>query len=211
LVRQSGVPLFLWAHPEDMQARSGHDRPLFTPVPRLKIRGGFGRNGIGCREFRRLDQACEETLLLVGLSFDEAAHHVRNCIEGIRQESIASPAERHGLSDWVEDWRRYHRASPRVSKVIVDAMARYLEHHRAQGASPRKLSGICSDLNAAGLLVLMYDPPKGNRILEHFAGPPWTLEFKRTFTDSPHLVARYGRSLNGFARFLRESGDIVDD
>jgi hypothetical protein len=30
LARKSGVPLLLWAHPEDMQARSGHDEPLFA-------------------------------------------------------------------------------------------------------------------------------------------------------------------------------------
>jgi hypothetical protein len=58
LVRRSGTPLVLWAHPEDMQARCGRDEPLFTPVPRLKIRGGFGRNGIGYREFRHLQRAC---------------------------------------------------------------------------------------------------------------------------------------------------------
>src|SRR5207344_2597268 len=65
IVRKSGESLLLWAHPEDMQARSGRDEPLFTPVPRLKIRGGFGRNGTGCREFRHLRRACGEALLLV--------------------------------------------------------------------------------------------------------------------------------------------------
>jgi len=64
LARTSGVPLLLWAHPEDMQARSGRNEPLFTPVPRLKIRGGFGRNGTGCCEFRHLDRACGESLLV---------------------------------------------------------------------------------------------------------------------------------------------------
>ena len=78
LARKSGVPLLLWAHPEDMQARSGRNEPLFTPVPRLKIRGGFGRNGTGCREFRHLDRACGDTLLLVDLPLDEAAKVVRD-------------------------------------------------------------------------------------------------------------------------------------
>jgi hypothetical protein len=211
LARRSGVPLLLWAHPEDMQARSGHDEPLFTPVPRLKIRGGFGRNGTGCREFRRGHRACGETLLLVDLPFKEAAECVQHCIEEIRQESTASPAEREGLVVWVEDWKQDYGASPSVSKVIVDAMARYLSHLRVQGASPRKLSGIRSDLNAAGHLMLMYDDPKGKCILEYFDRPPWTFEFERKFTDNPNLVARYGRSLEGFARFLKESGDIVDD
>ncbi len=211
LARRSGVPLLLWAHPQDMQARCGRDEPLFTPVPRLKIRGGFGRNGTGCREFRHLDRACRETLLLVDLPLEEAAEVVRDCIAGIREENDGSPAEREGLSGWVEDWRQDHSASPRVAKVIVDAMSRYLAHLRASGSSPRTLSGIRSDLNAAGHLVLMYDAPKGNRILEHFDGPPWTVEFERKFTDGPALVARYRRSLDGFARFLREQGELPND
>lgn len=211
LARKSGVPLLLWAHPEDMQARSGHQEPLFTPVPRLKIRGGFGRNGTGCREFRHLERTCGETLLLVDLPLEEAAEAVRACIGEIREENDGSPAEREGLAGWVEDWRQDHSASPRVTKVIVDAMARYLAHLRAGGSSPRTLSGIRSDLNAAGHLVLMYDAPKDNRILEHFDGPPWEFEFKQKFTDSPALVARYSRSLDGFARFLRDSGELPNE
>jgi len=62
LACQSGEGLLLWAHPEDMQARFGHEENLFTPVPRLKLRGGFGRNGTGCREFRIIDRACEQEL-----------------------------------------------------------------------------------------------------------------------------------------------------
>jgi hypothetical protein len=211
LARRSGVPLLLWAHPEDMQARSGRDEPLFTPVPRLKIRGGFGRNGTGSREFRHLDRACGEALLLVDLALEEAAEVLRDCIAEIREENDGTPAEREGLSGWVEDWCQDHGARPRVARVIVDAMSRYLAHLRASGSSPRTLSGIRSDLNAAGHLVLMYDAPKGNRILEHFDGPPRTFEFERKFTDRPALVARYRRSLDGFARFLRKSGDLPDD
>ena len=211
LARKSGVCLLLWAHPEDMQARSGHDEPLFTPVPRLKIRGGFGRTGSGCREFRHLNRACDETLLLVDCSLEEAAEAVKECISEIRTESEAPPAEREGLTGWAEDWRIDHDASPRVSKVIIDAMARYLEHLRAHGTSPRKLSGVCSDLNAAGHLVLMYDAPRGKRILDHFNGPPWEPEFEHKFSDSPTLVARYRRNLEGFARFLKENGDLPKD
>ncbi len=211
LTRKLGVALLLWAHPEDMQVRSGRQERLFTPMQRLKIRGGFGRNGTGCREFRRLDRACGETMLLVDLSLDEAAEVVRDCIAGIREESDASPAEREGLEGWVEDWRHDHGASPSVAKVIIDAMARYLAHLRSGGSSPRALSAVRSDLNAAGSLVLTYDAPKGDRILEHFDGPPWEYEFKRKFTDSPALVARYRRSLDGFARFLRECGELPND
>ena len=90
-------------------------------------------------------------------------------------------------------------------------MARYLAHLRSRGSSPRTRSGVRSDLNAAGHLVLMYDAPKGSRVLECFHGPPWVLEFKRRFTDSPTLVARYRRSLEGFASFLRQCGALSKD
>ena len=204
LACRSGVPLLLWAHPEEMQARSGRDEPMFTPVPRLKIRGGFGRNGTACREFRRLHRACGRTVLLVGLPLETAAETVKGCIAGIREQSDASQAEREGLAGWQESWCHEHGVSPRVARVIVDAMARYLSYLRAGGSSARTLSSVRSDLSAAGHLVLMYDAPKGGRILKHFDGPPWTLEFKRMFTDSRTLVARYRRSLEGFARFLKE-------
>ena len=203
LARKSGVTLLLWAHPEQMQVRSGHDEPLFTPVPRLKTRGGFGRNGTGCREFRHLDRACEATLILVDVALDEAAEAVRDCIAEIREETDMSPAEREGLEGWVQDWRQDHGAMPRVTRVMVDAMARYLAHLRASGRSPRALSAVRSDLNAAAHLVLTYDAPKGGRVLTHFDHPPWEFEFRRKFSDSPTLVARYRRNLEGFARFLK--------
>ena len=111
----------------------------------------------------------------------------------------------------MEDWRQDHSASTHVARVMVDAMAGYLAHLRASGSSQRALSAVRSDLNAAGHLVLMYDAPKGNRILAHFDGPPWEFEFKRKFTDRPALVARYLRSLEGFARFLRKSGELPED
>src|SRR5439155_9762840 len=79
LVRRSGAPLLLLAHPEDMQARSGRDEPLFTPGPRLKIRGGFGRNGTGCREFRHLERACGETRIRGALPREEAAEAGTDC------------------------------------------------------------------------------------------------------------------------------------
>jgi ATPase family associated with various cellular activities (AAA) len=203
LARRSGVLLCLWAHPEEMQARSGHAEPLFTPVPRLKTRGGFGRHGTGCREFRHLDRACGETLLLVDQPLEEAVQVVKECIAEIHEKYDMSPAEREGLASWEDDWRQDHNASPGVSRVIIDAMARYLGHLRAVGASPRTLSGVRSDLNAAGHLVLMYEATKGKRILEYFNGPPREFEFVRKFTDSPALVARYRRSLEGFASFLQ--------
>ena len=208
LLRRSGVILLLWAHPTDMQARSGHSESLFTPAPRIKTRGGFGRNGTGCREFRKLDRTADEVLILVDTPFDEAIVDLRDYIADIRNESIKSPIVRAGLSHWVEDWHQSYNISKKIITVIVDAMARYLLYIRLDGKSPRTLSGVYSDLQAAGMLVMMYDYPKRKKaidVLELFYDPPWTIEFKRKFSDSPNAVTRYKSNLKGFARFLKET------
>jgi len=201
LARRSGTPLLLWAHPDNMQARSGHSEPLFTPVARLKG-GGFGRNGTSCREFRRLDRACGTRLLLVGLSFEEAAEVVRDAVADLRAEATLPPVEREGLSGWVRDWVQDVGANREASEIIADAMARYIIQLRSRGVSPRTLAGITSDLNAAGWLVMMYDAPKGRKVLGCFDGAPQAVEYRFKFSDSPNAQARYRRSLEGFARFL---------
>jgi hypothetical protein len=119
------------------------------------------------------------------------------------------PAVREGLVSWVKDWQQDFNANRQAAEIIVDAMARYTLHLKSQGASSRKLSGVYDDLNAAGMLVMMYDAPEGKdaeRILSRFDVPPWDLEFERKFSDSTSALARYERSLEGFARFLRQSG-----
>lgn len=59
---------------------------------------------------------------------------------------------------------------------------------------------------------MLWAHPTGKRILEHSDEPPWELEFERKFTDSPALVARYRRSLEGFASFfLKDCGDLAKD
>lgn len=207
-LRRSGVLLLLWAHPLDMQARSGHSEPLFTPAPRIKTRGGFGRNGTGCREFRRLDQASDEVLLLVNSSLDEAVDELKDCIIEFHEENSEPPIIRAGVDDWIEDWSESYDIGEDITAIIVGAMARYILHLRSEGKSPRYLSGIYSDLQAAGMLVISYDYPEGKNaeeVLELFSSPPWTIEFRRKFSDSPNAVARYERNLEGFARFLENN------
>ncbi len=207
LARRSGILLLLWAHPLDMQTRSGHSESLFTPSPRIKTRGGFGRNGTGCREFRSIDRAADEVLILIDSSFDEAVDELRDFIISIREESLDPPIIRAGLSDWVEEWQQSYNISKNIANIIVDAMARYILHLRSEGKSPRTLSSVYSDLQAAGMLVIAYDYPKGKKaakILELFSDPPWTIEFERKFSDSPNAIARYERNLKGFARFLKK-------
>ena len=208
LVRRSGVLLLLWAHPLDMQARSGHSEPLFTPSRRIKIRAGFGRNGVGCLEFRSLNRAADEVIMLVNRSFDEAVRDLQHLIVNIREESVESPIVRSGLSDWVDEWHQDYGIDKHVANIIVETMARYLFHLRSEGKSHRTLSGVYSDLQAAGILVIMYDYPKGKNkaeILDLFSDPPWTMEFTRKFSDSPGAIARYEHNLKGFARFLKTS------
>ena len=208
LARRFGVLLLLWAHPLDMQARSGHSESLFTPSSRIKTKGGFGRNGTGCREFRRLDNAADEVLILVGISFDEAVGELQDYIVSIRGESLESPVIRAGLSGLADDWQQDYDISKNIANIIVDAMARYILYLRSEGKSPRTLSGVYSDLEAAGMLVIAYDYPTGKKaaeVLNLFSYPPWTIEFKRKFSDSSNAIARYERNLKGFARFLKNS------
>jgi len=113
LVRRSGTQLVVWAHPEDMQARSGRDEPLSTPVPRLKIRGGFGQNGTGCREFRHLQRACGNTLMLVDLALEEAAEAVRACVAAIRGQDHAPPPS---AKVWPAGWKTGSNSMGRVHR-----------------------------------------------------------------------------------------------
>ncbi len=214
LARRSGVLLLLWAHPLEMQARSGHSESLLTPVGRLKTKGGFGRHGTGCREFRSLDRTCDETLLLVDVPLEEAGAALKAEINAIRKESPHPPAVREGLLGWVRGWQQDFGADKQAAEVIVDAMARYTLHLKSQGASRRKLSGVYDDLDAAGMLVMMYDAPKGTdkkNILRHFYDPPWESTYQKKFSDSPSAVTRYMKTLEGFSRFLQEAGMLPRD
>ncbi|MBN1656076.1 MAG: hypothetical protein JXA30_20075 [Deltaproteobacteria bacterium] len=211
MTRRAGVLLLLWAHPLDMQARSGHSEPLFTPVRQLRTKAGFGRTGTGCREFRQMNRTCDETVLLVDAPYTDASEYLRECIISIREEVFEPPAIREGLIGWVEDWRQDYNANQKAAEVFVDAMARYTLYLKSQGASPRKISGVYSDLNAAGILTMMYDATKGRnrvKILSHFYDPPWTYEFSRKFSDSSNAARRYRKNLEGFSRFLRQSGMV---
>ena len=178
LTRRSGVVLLLWAHPLDMQVRSGYMEPLFTAVKNLETRGGFGRTGSRCREFRRLDRACHETLMPVDVPLGKAAEDLNDCIFWIGTQHSKPPAIRAGLMTWAKDWQQDFSANRSAAEIIVDAMAQYTLHLKSQGASPRKLSEVYADLNSAGMLVMMYDAPKGKnaeRILSRFDGPPGSL------------------------------------
>ena len=148
--RRQGQLIALWAHPLDMQTRSGHSEPLFTPSPRLKTRGGFGLRGTRCPEFKRIDRACQTTLLLVGLSFEEALAELKATVEALLAEDAGPSAEREGMMSWASYWQLDLCAEKEATETLIDAMARYAWHLKSQGVSPRAMSAKYDDLNALG-------------------------------------------------------------
>jgi hypothetical protein len=152
--------------------------------------------------------------MLVDIPLEKAAEDLKDWVFWLRKQPAEPPAVQEGLIAWVEDWQADFKANRQAAEIIVEAMARYTLQLKAQGASPRTLSGVYDDLNAAGMLVIMYDAPKGKnaeRILSHFDPPPWRLEFARKFSDSSNTIARYARNLKGFARFLHQSDLLPKD
>lgn len=208
--RRKGSTVVLWAHPLEMQARSGHRTPLFTPVKRLTTGGGFGRGGTGCREFRKLDRACDHVLDVVGLSLEDAVVELRDLVEDLRLPEPDDAAEREGLDGWADAWIEEQGADAEAARLLVDAMARYTLHLKASGASPRQMSAVYSDLDAAAMLVMMYEAPVGEKVFQHFSYPPLTYEFGRKFSNSPRAMTRYAKTLDGFASFLRKVGLTSD-
>jgi hypothetical protein len=209
MCRCHGQLVALWGHPLDMQARSGHSEPLFTPAPRLKTRGGFGLRGTRCAEFKRIDRACHATLLLIGLSFEEGLTQLKETVQALLAEDAGPQAERDGLMSWASNWQLDLDADKEATVMLVDAFAHYTWHLKAQGTSPRSMSTKYNDLNALGYLVLAYDAPKGKDVLNHLW--PHVYEYARKVSDSPRTVARYQRTVEDFCRFLRETGCLSSD
>jgi hypothetical protein len=203
--RRAGPVVALWAHPLEMQARSGRTSPLFAPVTRLKTHGGFGRHGVGCGAYRRLTRSCEHVLMLVELTFDEALAVVARAVEHLRLPEPEGAAEREGLDAWARRWVREHGADREAAEILAEAIARYTLHLKGRGASPRRMAAVYSDLDAAAQLVMMYAAPKGRKVLKEFDSVPCSFEYERKLSDSPRAVARYEATLKSFASFLRTS------
>jgi len=204
LCRRHGRLTALWAHPLDMQMRSGHADPLIEPNPRLKTRGGFGLRGTRCAAFKRIDRACETTLMLVGLSFEDSLAKLKATMVALLAEGTGPAADQEGLSSWAQYWQLDLAADKEATETLVDAIASYTRHLKSEGASPRTMSAKYDDLNALGYLVLAYDAPKGKDILNRLW--PWDYEYSRKFSDSPNNLARYKRTVEDFRRFLQEIG-----
>lgn len=203
--RQAGRLIGLWAHPDDMQARSGRSEPFITPGRNLQ-RGGYGLRGTSSPEFRRLDRGCEITLMLLRMPFDEALAALRTTLLGLAPTAGQSPVQQAGLQRWAAEWQLELDADRAATEMLADAIARYVLELKAQGASPRSLNAVYEDLAAMAYLILAYEAPRGRRVLRAVCEAPWEYEFGCKFSDSPALVARYGRTTREFARFLDRIG-----
>ena len=87
-----------------------------------------------------------------------------------------------------------------MTKVIVDAMARHLARLRATGTSPRTLTGVCADLNAAGQLVVMYGTLKANHIMEQFHQRILAQRWRNASLSRRRVDRRDGRAPREVAR-----------
>jgi hypothetical protein len=207
-LRRSGKLLALWAHPLEMQKRSGCSQPLFTQYQKIKTRQGFGDRGTRCLEFRMLNRSVDWVEMLEQTPFDEAVSKLLSRLERMRNKSAEAPIIQLGLSDWVEDWSSDYAINRDVTYLIVNAMAHYILHLRAEGKSSRKRTEVLADLQMAGILVLKYEAPRKTKrfnLLDLFSFPPHTIKFERVFTDSPSALKRYESNLTGFANFLKSN------
>ena len=144
--------------------------------------------------------------MLVDLSEEVAAQELKVLVEDLRSSEEQPPAEREGLLGWCGNWRDDFNADARACKILVDAMARFTMHLKARGASPRTMSGVYGDLNAAGFLVMCCDAPKENGVLDSLGSGPSEYDFRRKISDSPSALARFRSTWDAFCRFLRNSG-----
>ncbi len=144
--------------------------------------------------------------MLVGLSEEEAAQELRALFEHLRTREGLSPAEQEGLLRWSDNWRDDFTADEQACQILVDAMARFTMHLKARGASPRTMSGVHGDLNAAGYLVMCYDAPKGKDVLDSFGTGASEYEFRMKISDSPRAWARFESTWKAFGTYLRDSG-----
>ncbi len=91
------------------------------------------------------------------------------------------------------------------AKTELASINRELKLHlKAGGSSPRRLSQVRGELNAAGFLVMCNDAPKGKSVLRSFADGPSRYEYRRKFTDSAPAWERFSSTWEAFATFSLE-------
>ena len=134
------------------------------------------------------------------------AQELRALIKDLRTQDEASPAAREGMLGWCDNWRDDYNADAKACEILVDAMARFMMHLKARGASPRSISGVRLELNAAGCLIMRCDAPNGEDVLRAIRGGPSEYEYRRKFSDSPGAWVRFHSTWQSFSTFLRDSG-----
>ncbi len=101
--RQRGEVLLLWEHPLVFQPRSRVPIKM-TPGSRTTTRGGFGRRGGGCREYRRLQRASTLEVDLSEAKLRASIQAVTEVIEDLRKSPRARRpsglASRGGRTIW---------------------------------------------------------------------------------------------------------------
>jgi hypothetical protein len=85
-------------------------------------------------------------------------------------------------------------------------MARYVLERKAEGASVRTLNGVYDDLGAMAYLLFNYERPRGRRVFDLVYEGLSAFDYRRKFSDSPGVVARYKRTTRDFTRFLIRAG-----
>lgn len=206
--RSAGVLIGLWAHPQVMALRS--DPPYHCiPSRKLKTFGGFGPSGEAAREFRLLDRHCVAVANLTGVDLPTAVAEITEAIREAREPVDLAAEARASLDGWVAYCIDDCKVKPAAVHVALDAMAGWLAHLIEQGISPRNLTGVRSDLQAALYLVCNYDSPTAATMLREFASVPHEYEFSRKFSGSSALTQRYCRTLAAFSVWL-EAGANLD-
>jgi hypothetical protein len=135
-----------------------------------------------------------------------ASTNLKSLIERLRLPEPEDPAEREGVTNWAENWHNSHGGEASACKLLVGAMVHYTLHLKEKGATPRKMSVVYSDLDAAGMLVMSYHAPKGKKVFEQFQSAPCTFEYQRKFSDSVNAIVRYERTLRDLGQYLRNVG-----
>ena len=198
--RSAGSLIGLWVHPDEIRERCGDAAMEFTPTGQGAK--PFGRYGTKCQEHRRLARLCHAVIEFG--RHETVASATKRLIETV-QEQIAdltqSPLQREGLDETAKYWQVDFGAEPEACKLLALAMAHFLTSVRAAGASERTLSGLLSDLQALGMCVFHEDSPRGADVFQHLTGHGW--HFKRKFNDSPNAVARFERTSQQFAEFVK--------
>lgn len=203
--RKAGILLGLWAHPLQLAQRSS--RPYWcVPSRPMTTDQGYGRTGDGTREHRQLVRHCHTVLDFRKVAEAQAVVELAEVLVDLRTPRDPLEQRLSDVRDWAMDCAADNGVSSRTVEIAARAVAEWLLEVEAAGASPRKLSGLESDLQAALMLVCMFDRPTPATVLRCFGTPPHTYEFGRKFSGTDAALRRYEAQLGAFGEWLLRRG-----